>query len=45
MAKKPEKEIQVEDKLKTLYSLQSKLSEIDNIKILRGELPLEGGGR
>lgn len=41
MAKKPEKEVQVEDKLKTLYSLQSKLSEIDNIKILRGELPLE----
>ena len=42
MAKKqPEKEIQVEDKLKTLYNLQVKLSEVDKIKILRGELPLE----
>ncbi|NDV94437.1 hypothetical protein D0T84_05815 [Dysgonomonas sp. 521] len=41
MAKKIEKEITVEDKLKTLYALQQKLSEIDNIKILRGELPLE----
>ncbi|MBS7119369.1 MULTISPECIES: zinc ribbon domain-containing protein [Dysgonomonas] len=42
MAKKQaEKEIQVEDKLKTLYNLQVKLSEVDKIKILRGELPLE----
>ncbi|NDV77669.1 zinc ribbon domain-containing protein [Dysgonomonas sp. 511] len=41
MAKKQEKEITVEEKLKTLYHLQQKLSEIDNIKILRGELPLE----
>ncbi len=41
MAKKQEKEVTVEEKLKTLYSLQQKLSEIDNIKILRGELPLE----
>lgn len=42
MAKKAvEKEITVEDKLKTLYTLQEKLSEIDKIKILRGELPLE----
>lgn len=42
MAKKQvEKEITVEDKLKTLYTLQEKLSEIDKIKILRGELPLE----
>jgi predicted nucleic acid-binding Zn-ribbon protein len=41
MAKKAEKEITVEEKLKTLYALQQKLSEIDNIKILRGELPLE----
>lgn len=42
MAKKDiEKEILVEDKLKTLYSLQEKLSEIDKIRILRGELPLE----
>ncbi|MDH6354267.1 putative nucleic acid-binding Zn-ribbon protein [Dysgonomonas sp. PH5-45] len=42
MAKKQvEKEITVEDKLKTLYRLQEKMSEIDKIKILRGELPLE----
>ncbi|MDR0824512.1 MAG: C4-type zinc ribbon domain-containing protein, partial [Prevotella sp.] len=42
MAKKQvEKEITVEEKLRTLYALQQKLSEIDNIKILRGELPLE----
>ncbi len=31
----------VEEKLKNLYQLQSMLSEIDRIKILRGELPLE----
>ena len=31
----------VEQKLKNLYSLQTKLSEIDEIKTLRGELPLE----
>lgn len=44
MAKKlVDKEVAVEDKLKTLYFLQQKLSEIDNIKILRGELPLEVG--
>jgi predicted nucleic acid-binding Zn-ribbon protein len=41
MAKKQEKEVTVEEKLKTLYRLQQKSSEIDNIKILRGELPLE----
>lgn len=41
MAKKQEKEISVDDKLRTLYSLQTKLSEVDKIKILRGELPLE----
>ena len=34
-------EISVEDKLRNLYQLQSMLSEIDRIKILRGELPLE----
>lgn len=44
MAKKQtDKEVTVEEKLTTLYSLQQKLSEIDNIKILRGELPLEVG--
>ncbi len=31
----------VEEKLKNLYTLQSLLSEIDKIKTLRGELPLE----
>lgn len=39
MAKK--KELMDEDRLKTLYELQEKLSEIDTIKTLRGELPLE----
>ncbi len=36
-----EQEVSVEDKLKSLYKLQSYLSEIDRIKTLRGELPLE----
>lgn len=39
--KKTEKERSVEDRLKTLYQLQTLLSEIDHIKILRGELPKE----
>lgn len=39
--KSTEQEISVEDKLKALYTLQSYLSEIDRIKTLRGELPLE----
>jgi len=38
---KPEKEITVEEKLKALYELQKAVSQIDEIKILRGELPLE----
>jgi predicted nucleic acid-binding Zn-ribbon protein len=33
--------VSVEDKLKSLFKLQSYLSEIDRIKTLRGELPLE----
>lgn len=41
MAKKQEQDVSVEEKLKTLYALQQKMSEIDKIKILRGELPLE----
>ena len=41
MAKKEEKELTVEERLKTLYHLQTILSEVDRIKILRGELPLE----
>jgi len=38
---KTEKEITVEDKLFALYDLQKVVSKIDEIKILRGELPLE----
>ncbi len=34
-------ELTVEEKLKHLYALQSLLSEIDKIKTVRGELPLE----
>lgn len=41
MAKKDPSEYTVEEKLKTLYELQTILSQIDKIKILRGELPLE----
>lgn len=36
-----EKEITVEEKLSTLYQLQTMVTEIDKIKTLRGELPLE----
>ena len=35
------KEITIEEKLKALYELQLVASEIDKIKTLRGELPLE----
>lgn len=38
---KNEKELTVEERLKALYDLQTLLSEIDRIKTLRGELPLE----
>ena len=38
---KTDKEITVEEKLKALYELQKVDSEIDQIKILRGDLPLE----
>ena len=41
MAKKNTKELTVEDKLKALYDLQQVVSEIDKIRTLRGELPLE----
>ncbi len=34
-------DLSVEEKLQNLYQLQTLLSEIDNIKTLRGELPLE----
>lgn len=41
MAKKNIADMPVEQKLKNLYQLQTMLSEIDRIKNLRGELPLE----
>ena len=40
-SKKDPSEMSVEQKLKALYQLQTMLSEIDKIKTLRGELPLE----
>ncbi len=39
--KKDPNELSVEEKLRALYQLQTMLSEIDKIKTLRGELPLE----
>ena len=39
--KKTDKERSVEERLQSLYLLQTYLSEIDRIKILRGELPNE----
>lgn len=39
--KAAETEISIEERLKALYELQRVDSEIDKIKILRGELPLE----
>ena len=39
--KKDVADMSVEEKLKALYQLQTILSEIDKIKTLRGELPLE----
>ena len=41
MAKKDTKELSVEEKLSTLYQLQTALSAIDEKRALRGELPLE----
>jgi len=43
MARKKEnpQEMPIEDRLKSLYQLQTISSEIDNIRTLRGELPLE----
>ena len=42
MAKKDPTDLSVEEKLKTLYQLQTALSSIDEKRALRGELPLEG---
>ena len=41
MAKKDPTDLSVEEKLSTLFQLQSSLSAIDEKKALRGELPLE----
>ena len=41
MAKKDPTDLSVEEKLKTLYQLQTALSAIDEKRALRGELPLE----
>ena len=41
MAKKDPTDLTVEEKLKTLYQLQTTLSSIDEKRALRGELPLE----
>ena len=41
MAKKDPTDLSVEEKLNTLYQLQTTLSSIDEKKALRGELPLE----
>ncbi len=38
---KPEQTLSVESRLKSLYQLQTLLSQIDRIKTVRGELPLE----
>lgn len=40
-SKKDAMDLSIEEKLKNLYQLQTMLSEIDKIKTLRGELPLE----
>ena len=36
-----DKNISIEDKLRALHELQSVVSEVDKIRTLRGELPLE----
>ena len=41
MAKKDPTDLSVEEKLQTLYQLQTTLSAIDEKRALRGELPLE----
>ena len=40
-SKQEEKDISIEVKLRALHELQTVVSEIDKIKVLRGELPLE----
>ncbi len=40
-SRQEERDITIEDKLRAMHELQSVVSEIDKIKTLRGELPLE----
>ncbi|MDX8338499.1 C4-type zinc ribbon domain-containing protein [Draconibacterium sp. IB214405] len=40
-SRQEDKDISVEEKLRALHELQSVVSEVDKIKTLRGELPLE----
>ena len=40
-SRQEDKDISVEDKLRALHELQSVVSDVDKIKTLRGELPLE----
>ncbi len=40
-SRQDEKDISIEEKLRALHELQSVVSEVDKIKTLRGELPLE----
>ncbi len=40
-SRQEEKDISIEEKLRALYELQSVVSDVDKIKTLRGELPLE----
>ncbi len=40
-SRQDEKDISIEEKLRALYELQSVVSDVDKIKTLRGELPLE----
>ncbi|HDR51974.1 MAG TPA: hypothetical protein ENN90_10220 [Mariniphaga anaerophila] len=41
ISRQEDKDISIEEKLRALHELQSVVSEIDKIKTLRGELPLE----
>lgn len=41
ISRQEDKDLSIEDKLRALHELQSVVSEIDKIKTLRGELPLE----
>ena len=40
-SRQDDKDISIEEKLRALHELQSVVSEVDKIKTLRGELPLE----